>query len=75
MESIPEIIGKLEGNLIWKCASGHYHKYGWGGLTSNGCIGGCEHGGGVMYFDYLDVSKLLEITDEKIIAEIKFCKK
>lgn len=60
------IIGKYGNKMIWKCDKGFHHT-GW--IHNSGCLF-CEHEKGETYFDFLDVSKLKEITDEKIINEI-----
>ena len=63
-----DIIGKYKLWMVWKCEGGFYHK---GFLYSSGCTF-CEHCDGTTYFDYLDVTKLVEIVDEEIIKEIKW---
>jgi hypothetical protein len=61
------IVGKHKYWMVWKCEAGFYHK---GFLFSSGAAC-CQHCDGETYFDYLDVTKLVEITDENIINEIK----
>jgi len=63
-----EIIGKLENKLVIKCDGGYYHKWdSWG--ASSGCFF-CEHEKGTTYYDYLELNKLKDIHDEKIINKI-----
>ena len=61
-----DIIGTYEGVMIWECEAGFYHKC---RLGSSGVLF-CEHTEGDMWFDYLNVTTLKEITDEKIIEGI-----
>ena len=63
-----EIIGKFDNNIIIKCDKGFYHEYNSYG-TGSGCFF-CEHEIGTTYFDYLDLNKLIEITNTKIVEEI-----
>jgi hypothetical protein len=39
-------------------------------MYGSGCLS-CEHSGSTIYYDYLDVSKLKDVTDEKILEDIK----
>jgi hypothetical protein len=63
-----EIIGKFENKLVIKCDGGYHYEWNTFG-TSSGCFF-CEHEKSSTWFDYLDISKLIEITDDKIIDEI-----
>ena len=62
-----EIIGKLNNKLVVKCDKGFYHE---SFLHNSGCFW-CEHDKCSTYFDFLDVGKLIEISDESIIKKIK----
>lgn len=60
---MPEIIGIYNNKIVWICDKGFCHT-----LESrhSGCLT-CDHSYGYTSFDFLDVSKLDEITDDKII--------
>jgi hypothetical protein len=64
-----EIKGLYKGEVVARCCSkGKWHTI-W---TSRGSGSmNCKHTGFHTDFDYLDVSKLKEITNKKIIKEIE----
>lgn len=62
-----KIIGKFRNKLVIKCDAGHYYE--WGELLSNGSFF-CDHENSTTYFDFVEIDKLVEITNNKIINEI-----
>lgn len=57
-----EIIGKYNNKIVIKCIGGHYHTY---PIISNGSFF-CDHEG-TTSFDYLNVNKLVDVTNVNII--------
>ena len=56
-----EIIGKYKDKLIVECNGGFRHAI---RLASSGCFF-CEHVKGETYFDFVDVTKLPELSSLK----------
>lgn len=62
------IIGKHNGQMVWKCEHGLYFYI---PLSDTGGFG-CDCGGfpQTTYFDFVDTKNLNEISDENIISQI-----